>query len=338
MRVAVYYNNNDIKLEEMGKPQPGPGELLIRIMASGICGSDVMEWYRTRKAPLVLGHEISGEIAESGTDGFSEGQRVVATHHVPCDECRYCLSGNETCCDLLHNTNYHPGGFSEYVRIPRINVEKGVLPLPDGVSHDEGTFVEPLGCVVRGQRKAGIGKGQTVLVIGSGLSGLLHVQLAKSKGCRVMATDVNPFRLAMAKRLGVDRAIDGTGDVQEKVREFNDGRLADRVVLCTAALPAVRQALQAVDKGGTVLFFAMFDPKSEVSLPLFGTLSKGATLTTSYAAVKKDLIEALDMIKNRKINVKDMITHRLPLAETGRGFRLAAGAGDSMKVIIEPWR
>ncbi|MBI4175968.1 MAG: alcohol dehydrogenase catalytic domain-containing protein [Candidatus Aenigmarchaeota archaeon] len=341
MRVAMYYNNSDVRLEEMVRPTAGPNEVLVRIMASGICGSDVMEWYRTRKAPLVLGHEISGVIEEAGQEvnGFRKGQRVVATHHVPCGSCRYCLSGNETVCDALRKTNYYPGGFSEYVRIPRVNVEKGVLSLPQEIGYEEGTFVEPLGCVVRGQRKAGVKEGQTVLVIGSGLSGLLHIQLAKSKGCTVIATDISQFRLGMAERLGADHVISGTDDVTEKVKEFNGGRLADSVILCASAMPAARQALQSVDRAGTVLVFALFDPgQEEAQPPIFEALSRGATITTSYAAVKKDLAEALDLLRKGRINARDMITHKLPLSETGEGFRLTAGSGDSMKVIIEPWR
>jgi L-iditol 2-dehydrogenase len=335
----MYYSNKDVRLEEIPKPKIDHGELLVKVMASGICGSDVMEWYRIKKAPLVLGHEIAGEIVEVGedVDRYKKGQRVFVTHHVPCESCVYCANENETDCHTLNTTKFYPGGFSEYLRVPKINVEKGTLVLPDEIFYDEGTFVEPLGCVVRGQRKARIGRGQTVLVLGSGLAGLLHIQLAKAHGAdKVIATDLNPFRMKMAKKLGADYVFDARENIPEKVKEVNEGRLADRVIICAAAVPVLDQAINSVDRGGTILLFAMFDPNSNLNTPVKNLW--GITITSSYAAVKCDLEEAIQLLKEKKINVKDMITHRLGLAETGLGFQLVANAKDSMKVIIEPQR
>ncbi len=168
----MYYNNHDVRLEEIPTPQIGPGELLVRVEACGICGSDVMEWYRRDRVPLVLGHEIGGQIAAVG-DGvgrYQEGDRVSAAHHVPCNTCHYCLSGHHTICDTLRQTNFDPGGFAEYIRLPAINVDRGVFLLPDEVSYEEATFIEPLACVLRGQRLAHTQPGHSVLVIGSGNS------------------------------------------------------------------------------------------------------------------------------------------------------------------------
>jgi len=201
MRVAMYYNNHDVRLEEMPKPHIGPGELLVKVQASGICGSDVMEWYRIKKAPLVLGHEITGEIVEvgKGVERYHVGERVFVSHHVPCNTCRYCLNDHHTACETLHTTNYDPGGFAEYLRVPPINVDRGVFLLPDEVSFEDGTFIEPLACVSRGQRLAGLFPSQTVLVLGSGISGLLHIALAKTSGAeRIIATDVSDYRLRAA--------------------------------------------------------------------------------------------------------------------------------------------
>src|SRR3989338_651698 len=140
MKVAVYYNNKDIRLEERPKPTIGKGEILVKVKASGICGTDVMEWYRIKKAPRVLGHEISGEIVEVFNDvkNFKIGQRVFVSHHVPCNKCKYCLEGNHTACETLHNGNFDPGGFSEFIRIPKINVDTGTYLLPENVSYEEG--------------------------------------------------------------------------------------------------------------------------------------------------------------------------------------------------------
>ena len=339
MRVAMYYNNKDIRLEEMPIPQIGVGELLVKVMASGICGSDVMKWYRIKKAPLVLGHEVTGEVAAvgDGVERYKIGDRVFVSHHVPCNTCSYCLTGHYTVCNTLRTTNFYPGGFAEYIRIPKINVDRGVFLLPEEISFEEGTFIEPLGCVLRAQKKASIQPGNTVLIIGSGISGLLHVQLAKVLGAsRVFATDINEFRLKAAQKFGADFVMNAKEDVPEKVRKLNEGKLAERVIVCTSALSAINQALRCVDRGGTIMFFAPTEPGTNVTIPFNDLWFDGVTLTTSYAASPYELAIAIELIRSRKVNVKDMITHRLSLAETGLGFKLVAEAKESIKVIIEP--
>jgi len=342
MRVAMYYNNRDIRVEEMPVPPIGPGELLIRVQASGICGSDVMEWYRIHKAPLVLGHEIAGEVVAvgAGVERYHEGDRVSVAHHVPCNTCYYCLNDHHTVCDTLRQTNFDPGGFAEYLRLPAINVDRGVYRLPDEVSYEEGTFTEPLACILRGQRVARIQPGQTVLVIGSGISGLLHLELARALGAgRLIATDVAEYRLEAARRFGAEAVIHAKEDVSAGVREVNNGRLADRVLVCTGAKSAITQALQSVERGGTVLFFAPTDP--DVTIPISVNdlfFRNDITLTTSYAGSPADYTTAVELIRARRVRVHEMITHRLSLAETAMGFQLVAGAQDSIKVIIEPQR
>ena len=341
MRVAMYYNNKDVRLEEMSKPKIGFGEILVKVMASGICGSDVMEWYRIKTAPRVLGHEMTGKVVEvgEGVKKYKIGDRVFVSHHVPCSKCHYCLNGHHTACEILHKTNYDPGGFSEFIRVPKINVESGVYVLPKEVSFEEGTFIEPLACVLRGQRLAKIGKDQTVLVLGSGISGILHIQMSKLFGAsKVIATDINQYRMKMAKKFGADFVVNAMEDVPTKVKELNDNRLADKVIVCTGALPAANQALKCVDRGGTILFFAVPEPGKDVSIPMNDFWRNEITVMTSYGAAPDDLKEALELISKRKVNVRDMITHKLSLAETGKGFQIVADAKESMKVIIEPYR
>jgi L-iditol 2-dehydrogenase len=341
MRVAMYYNNRDVRLEEMPTPQIGPGELLVKVMASGICGSDIMEWYRIKKAPLVLGHEIAGEIVEvgEGLERYKVGDRVFVSHHIPCNTCRYCLNGQHTVCETLHTTNFDPGGFAEYLRVPRLNVDRGVFPLPDEVSYEEGAFIEPLACVVRGQRLARLQPGQTVLVLGSGISGLLHIALARALGAgRIVATDVNEYRLKAAQRFGADVVIHAEEDVPARLRQANEGRLADLVVVCTGAFPAFVQALQSVDRGGTVLCFAPTEPGVDLPVPVNDFWRNGITLMPSYGNSPLDAVVAIELIRARRVPVHEMITHRLSLAETGLGFQLVAEAGESIKVIIEPQR
>jgi len=338
----MYYNNHDVRLEEIPAPQIGPGELLVRVEACGICGSDVMEWYRRDRVPLVLGHEIGGQIvaAGNGVEHYQEGDRVSAAHHVPCNTCHYCLSGHHTICDTLRQTNFDPGGFAEYIRLPAINVNRGVFLLPDEVSYEEATFIEPLACVLRGQRLAHIQPGHSVLIIGSGIAGLLHVQLARALGAgRVIATDINDYRLEAAQQFGADATIHAKEDLPSRLRQVNQGRLADLVIVCTGATSAMAQALQSVERGGTVLFFAPTNPN--VTIPIsINTLfwRNDITLTTTYAGSPADYTAALELIRARSVHIHKMITHRLGLAEAGLGFQLVADAQNSIKVIIEPQR
>ena len=341
MLAAVYYNNRDVRIEEIPKPESGDDEILLKVMASGICGSDVIEWYRVPKAPRVLGHEATGVIEKVGVNvkRFKVGDRVFVSHHVPCNKCRYCLKGHHTACETLHKTNYFPGGFAQYIRVPRINVEHGVYRLPSGMSFEEGTFIEPFACVIRGQRLADVRKEDSLLVIGFGVSGILHVQLAKMKGLeRIVVSDINPYRLELARKFGADYAIDAKENLPQKLREVNDGKLADQVVVCTGATQAAFTALECVDKGGTILFFAVPEPTVNLPVPINQFWRNEITIKTSYGAAPNDLKKSLAILAQKKLNVKDMITHRLGLRQAAEGFRLMAAAGESLKVIVEPNR
>jgi len=341
MLAAVYYNNKDVRIQEMPMPEIADDELLVKIMASGICGSDVTEWYRVPKAPRILGHEATGVIEKTGNKvaRYKVGDRVFVSHHVPCNKCRYCIRGNHTACETLHTTNYYPGGFAQYIRVPRINVESGVYKLPAGMSFEEGTFIEPLACVVRGQRLVAVQKEDVLLVIGSGVSGILHVQLAKFKGLkRVVVADINRYRLELAKKFGADYTIDAKGNLPQKLKEINGGRLADKVVVCTGATQAALTALDCVDKGGTILFFAVPEPAVKVPVPINQFWRNEITIKTSYGAAPNDLARSLAILAEGKMNVENMITHRLSLRQAAEGFRLMVEAGESLKVILEPNR
>jgi len=342
MRVAMYYSNRDVRLEEMSTPQISPGELLMRVEASGICGTDLLEWYRLHKAPLVLGHEVAGVIVAvgEGVERYKEGDRIAAAHHVPCNTCHYCLSGHQTVCDTLRQTNIDPGGFAEYVRLPCINVERGIFLLSDEISFEEATFIEPLACVLRGQRLAHLQPRSSVLVIGSGVAGLLHIQLARaSDASRVIATDIVDHRLEAARKFGADAAIHAREYTPDYLRQVNDGRVADLVVICSGATLAITQALESVERGGTVLFFAPTAPGITIPISVNDLFWRNEiTLTSSYGGSPADYATALELIRTGRVRVRDMITHRLGLAETNLGFQLVAQARDSIKVIIEPQR
>ncbi|MDD5686866.1 MAG: zinc-dependent dehydrogenase [Elusimicrobia bacterium] len=339
MKVAVYYNNKDIRIQEVPVPAIGDDELLLKVMASGICGSDVMEWYRIKKAPIVLGHEAAGVVSSVGkkVKKYKVGDRIFVSHHVPCNECHYCLNGHHTACETLHKTNFYPGGFAEYIRIPKINIDKGTYILPDSMSFEEGTFIEPIGCAVRGQRLLGIKPGNCVLVLGCGMSGILHIQLSKIYGAgKVIAADLNEYRISMAKKFGADYAINASKNISEEILKLNDNRLADAVIVCTGALSASKQALKLADRGGKILFFAVPEPGIDLPIPINDFWRNEMTTLTSYGAAPDDLSASLDLMKSGKIKVKDMITHRFSLDETGLGFKTVAEAKESMKVIIIP--
>ncbi len=325
MKTAVYYNNNDIRIEDRPKPEIKDGEILVKVKASGICGTDLMEWYRIKKAPRVLGHEMAGEIVESMSDKFSVGQRVFVSHHVPCNECKHCLSGNHTACETLHKGNYDPGGFSEFVRVPEINVESGTYVLPKNVSYEEGTMIEPLACVVRAQRIIGVSEGQTVLVMGSGISGLLNIQVAKLKNARVIATDITEYRLNKAREFGADEVYNANEELDIK---------ADRIIMCTGAMPAFEAAFRYIGRKGIIMLFAI--PNRNIPVPVEDFWRNELAIVSSYGAAPVDLEESLELIKDRKVNVKDMITDRVKLEDIRKGFKIAGEAKDSLKVIVVP--
>lgn len=339
MNVAMYYNNNDVRIQQQQIPSISEDELLVKVMASGVCGSDVMEWYRIKKAPLVLGHEIAGIIEKVGknVERFKTGDRVFVTHHVPCNTCRYCVEGEHTLCDLLHSTKFYPGGFAEYLRVPAINVDRGTFLLPDTISFEQGTFIEPLACVTRGFHKARFTSGKTVLVLGSGIAGMLNIKLAKAYGAtKIFATDLSSYRLSFAKHIGADEVFHAKEDIKTLVREHNDGRLADFVILTAGVPSAVKQAFDCVENGGTVLLFAPTSPGETIPIDFFTLWNKQIHITSTYAGAGRDIIEAIDLLSSKKIIVDDLITHKLPLTEAKKAFQLVAEADESMKVILLP--
>ena len=288
-----------------------------------------------------MGHEIAGEIVQVGpkVSRYHPGERVFVSHHVPCNTCRYCLNGDHTACDTLHTTNFDPGGFAEYLRVPPINVDRGTFPLPDEVTNEEAVFIEPLACVARAQRQARLKAGDAVLILGSGISGLLHLMLAKTLGAgRIIATDLNAYRMEKAGQLGADVVLDGREDIPARVREVNDGRPADLVIVCTGAFAAFQQALSSVDRGGTVLCFAPTGPGVELPIPVNDFWRNSIGILPSYGNSPYDAVVALELIRSRRVPVASMVTHRLGLGDAAEGFRLVAEAAESIKVILEPQR
>jgi L-iditol 2-dehydrogenase len=341
MKTGVYYRNSDVRIEEMEIPSVGDNDVLIKVMASGICGSDLMEWYRIKRAPLVLGHELAGEVVAVGgnVDTVTAGDRVFATHHVPCDECRYCLTGHETACvTFQEKNNFTPGGFSQFLKVSGRSVRTGLLKLPDSISYETATFIEPLATVGRACRTMALAPADSVLIYGAGLAGILFVKLAKALGAgTVTVVDINAYRLEMAHKAGADFVVQADEDVPAYLMK-NCGRLADRVVISTGALPAAEAALQSVDRGGAVLFFAVARPGETVAVDFNPFWRNDISFKTCYGAAPLDNRQELELLKNGTVKGDDMITHRLGIDQIGEAFRVAAQPTGTLKVIIEPHR
>lgn len=334
MKSGYYYGHEDLRVEQRPVPAISSGEVLAAVYACGICGSDTMRWYREpearKRGALNTGHEIAGQIVAVGAEvaGYKPGDRVIITHHFPCLKCTACLDGNETACEAMHTKHIDPGGFAQYVRILSSGISRGLYRLPDSVSYEEASFVEPLGCVVRAVRKMMPVKGRSALVIGSGLAGLLHIKLLRAMGAgRIIAADMNQQRLDAAVRCGADEGVLANGQLPS----------ADRVILCTGASAAAEQALECINRGGQIMFFAADGPDKKLQIPLTKFWISQPVVLFSYGAAPRDMTEALEWIASGQVKVGDLVTHRFPLEGLRDAFDLASNPREnSLKVIVEP--
>lgn len=335
MKVSVWHNNRDIRLEDRIKPKPGPAEMLVKVFSCGICGSDLVEWYRLPRAPLVQGHEIGGQVVEVGSfvKKFKPGDRVFVAPKVPCMKCYYCENGLYPVCPNVEERL--PGGFAEFVLVPELLVKNGTYFLPENISYDQSTFIEPLACAIRAKNLSGLKANQTILILGSGMSGLLFTKLAKLGKNRIAVTDVNKKRLEFAQRMGADFTLPAEDNVHERLIALN-GKKADVVILCTSALSAVTQAWKCVDSGGVIVFFTVPDPDKKVTIPINDFWRKEIRIITSYYCGPPDIVEALKLLESGELKVDDMITHRLPLKDIEEGFKLVTEGSESLKVVIRP--
>ena len=339
MKVARYHSRHDIRLEEVPVPQIGAGELLVQVKACGLCGSDLMEWYTREKAPAVLGHEPAGVVAEvgEGVQEFEIGDRVFVHHHVPCFTCHHCLRGYYTLCETFKATHIDPGGFAEYIRVPALNVESGVLKLPPDMSFPQATLIEPVATCIRSIERANIQMGDTVVVIGAGVAGLIHTQLTRICGAgMVVATDFVPFRLKMARQLGADFAINAREDVVGVLGELNEGRGADVVIVTAGSIQAMEQGMKLAGEGATVLLFAPSPPEANLPVSPHHLLFSEITITASYSCSPPETRQSLKLIQGGRIKTEALITHRFDLASVSEAILLAAEARESLKIVITP--
>lgn len=344
MKAAKLYSFNDIRIENIPVPEVGPNDVLIKTRACGICSGDVMPWYIEKKAPLVLGHEPAGEIVELGKElsvlnppsAFKIGDRVFVHHHAPCMNCRYCLRGDYVQCETWRNSRIIPGGISEFIVIPEINLRNDTLLLPDTISFEDAILIEPTACVVKSLKRAGIRKGDTALIIGLGVMGQIHILLAREFGIdRIIGADMVEFRLKKAIELGADHVIDiRKEDLFERIKDLTEGKGAEIVIVGPNSVEAMMTGLRAVSRGGCVVLFTPARPGEILKIDPNEIYFKDINIVTSYSCGPDDTIMAMRFIEQGIVNANKLITHRFRIDETERAFRITAEAKDSLKCII----
>lgn len=337
MKAAVYRERDKVYIEEVPLPEPGPGEVLLKVQACGVCGTDLKKIaYGDLPPPRIFGHEVAGRIAAvgAGVQSWKPEDRVVFFHHIPCRSCDLCRrKAYAQCSQYLKvgtTAGFEPagGGFAEYVKVMDWIVRDGLVRIPDGVTDEEATFVEPVNTCLKGVRKAGIRPGNSVLIFGAGPVGLTLLQLAKLEGARVSIADPIPERLETAKKLGADDTVRP---------ELVEGRTAVDIALVAAAAPqAIQAALDAVRPAGRVVLFAQtrVGEMASVDVGQIGKLEK--ELIGSYSASVDLQQEAADLVFSRKIRVEPLITHRFPLDRINEAFAVASNpSATSLKVIVK---
>ncbi len=337
MKVARLYDFLDVRVEEADRPRIGPGEALVRTAACGICSGDVVPWYIRRKAPLVFGHEPVGRIVEvgAGVSDFAPGDRVFVHHHAPCFECGLCRRGEYVQCPTWKKSQIDPGGMAEFFRVPATNL-KDTLRLPDHVGDDDGALVEPLACVVKSLGRAGEVRDRSVLVIGLGVMGQLHVVLAKHYGARtVLVADLEESRCEHARGLGADVVINATReDLVEAVASATDGAGVEVVIVGPATVPALEQGLACAGRGGAVIQFMGTPPEDRLSLSTFDYYFRELRLIPSYSCGPDDTRRALDLIADGAVRAAQVVTHRFPLAEAAAAYAVAANDRRAIKTLV----
>jgi L-iditol 2-dehydrogenase len=345
MRAVVYRGQNDLRVEEIPRPEPGPGEMLVRVDASGICGTDIKKIQKGLLAgPRVFGHEIAGTVAAlgRGARGFREGQRVVLHHHIPCGACFFCgLTAYAQCETYKRNgttAGFEPsgGGYSEYVKALDWIVERGAIAIPDGVLPEEAVFVEPVNTCLKAVRRAGIAKGQRVLVVGQGPIGLLLMQLARWAGADVFVSDTMPDRLEMGRRLGAAAAFDAREDVAREMRALTEGRGVDCAFVAAVGQGAFGQAVHSVRPAGRIMVFANTSPGEIAEVDLGALCASEKEILTSYSASVDVQDLAARLVFGREVRVRELVTHRFPIERAPEAFALAARPSPGvLKVVLQ---
>lgn len=341
MKIARLYNFSNIKIEDMPIPDIGHEDALVKTKACGICSGDVMQWYIEKKSPLVLGHEPSGEIVKVGK-GLPDsvlldvGDRVFVHHHAPCMTCRHCLRHDFVQCDTWRKSRIIPGGISEYFVVPKINLLNDTLKLPEELSFEDGALIEPVACVVKSLNRSLLKNGDTLLVIGLGFMGQVHIMLGRSFGAhKIIGADMIPFRLMKGIEFGADKVIDVSREnLIESLSNFTGGHMADVVIVCPNSIEAIKQGLNCVARGGNLMLFAPAKPGEILTIDPNDIYFKDINISTSYSCGPEDTRHALRFIHSGFVTAKKLVTHRFSIDETEKAFKITAEAGNSLKCML----
>jgi len=341
MKAAVVKSNSNIEIKNIEKQSLGPGDILVKMGACGICGSDVEKVFGKYGQPSMrLGHEPAGTIMEVGSEisNFSVGDRVFTHHHVACrsDDCHECSHGNETMCKKYSESNLEPCGLADEYIVPEWNVKHGgVLKIPDSMSFEEAAMIEPLACCIRAWNKFAYKNNDSVAILGIGPTGIMHALLAKLYGFgKIFCLDLNEFRLNFAKKFETTTINSGNTNALEQIKSETANQGVDVVIVATSSLNALKDAISFVRKGGTIVMFGVPSKGANIELDMSEVYSRGLTIVNSYAASDFDTKEAVEKISNKQINVSQLITHKYNLEECQQAFVHAKSGDNAMKIII----
>ena len=338
MKVARLYDYLDVRIEDDPTPQPGPREALVRTRACGICSGDVVPWYIRKKAPLVFGHEPVGEIVDLGSevDHVRVGDRVFVHHHAPCLSCRACRRGEFVQCPTWKASQIVPGGMAEFFLVPETNLYGDTLVVPPHVGDADAALTEPTACVVKSLDRAGNVRGASVLVIGLGVMGQLHVVLARHLGARqILAADLVASRCTHARTLGADVVIDASAaKLEDQVAEATDGEGAEIVIVGPATTEAIATGIASAARGGTVVQFMGTPPDQSLELSTNDVYFREIRLIPSYSCGPTETRRALQYIRDGVVSASQVVTHRFGLDETNEAYRIAAQDKSAIKTMI----
>ena len=335
MRAVIFQGAGRLAPADVPRPAAGAGELLLRLRGCGLCGSDIAKLADpAARAPAVLGHEVVGDVVEAGEGvaGFAVGDRVVAAHHVPCGECHYCRRGSESMCRAFKESNLDPGGFAEFVRVPAANVRSATFRVPEHLTDEEASFVEPLACCLRAVERARVQPGDTAVVVGLGSIGCLFAPLLARAGAAVVGVDQQPDRVEGGRARGIDARVLDEADA--RVRALSAGRGADHVIVTGGATRALEWAVRIVRDGGSIHAFAG-GPGDALPVALETLYHRELTVTTTYSSSPGTLARAFWLIAAGKVDVEGLVSHRLPLERLAEGVELMRRR-QALKVYVTP--
>ena len=341
MKASVCYKQNDLRTEDLPIPEISDNEVLIKMLACGLCGTDIQKIRGDSvNKPTVLGHEVVGEIVKKGKNvsKFEIGDRVITAIHVPCFTCHYCNKGHYTICEQFRTNNIDPGGFAEFIRIPELHLNHLTHKVSNNVTDEEATLIEPIACCLHGLKQADIRSNDSVLIMGAGTIGILHAQLAKIKGAnKVIVSDMSKFKLQKALNVGCDYAINiKEKNIIDEVNKITDGQGVDVIVIAAGVSSLVADAVNMVRRAGKIIVFSGFDKNKLVTLDVSRFFKDEISIIGTYSVTPYEFPEALDLLEKRKLNTKEMITHVYPLNKLSEAIDISTNPEQPvLKVIIK---